>query len=117
MSAERAPDDVRQAPPLATRLYRWHALAYGVLMGGLAAVNIYVGGGWWSFWPMVVWGMVLALHFFFYKSVTVDEDWARERTDDLRLRSYDLSHIQDIEDRVEQRDASVRPGDERDTRT
>jgi hypothetical protein len=37
-----------------------------------------------------------------------------ERTDDMRLRSYDLSHIHDIENRVEHRDASVRPSDERD---
>lgn len=46
-------DDGSRADALAqtriTRLFRWHAWAYGVLMGGLAAVNIYVGGGWWSF--------------------------------------------------------------------
>ena len=48
------------------------------------------------------------------KSVTVDEDWVRERTDDLKLRSYDLSHIQDIETRVDEDDASVRPADRRD---
>ncbi len=99
---------------LVTRLFRWHATIYGVLIGGLTVVNIYVGGGWWSFWPMCIWGIVLALHFFIYKSVTVDEDWVRERTDDLKLRSYDLSHIQDIETRVDEDDASMRPSDRRD---
>jgi hypothetical protein len=97
---------------LVTRIYRWHLSAYCVLMGALVAVNIFVGGGWWSFWPMCVWGIVLAFHFFYYKSVTVDEMWVRERTDDLRLRSYDLSHIHDIEDRVDRGDSSVRPPDE-----
>lgn len=96
-----------------TRLFRWHATAYGVLMGVLVAVNIYVGGGWWSFWPMCGWGLALALHFFYYKSVTVDEEWAEARTDDLKLRSYDLSHIQDIAERVDEGDASVRPPSQR----
>jgi hypothetical protein len=110
-------DDGSRADALAqtriTRLFRWHAWAYGVLMGGLAAVNIYVGGGWWSFWPMCGWGLILALHFFYYKSVTVDEEWAQERTDDLKLRSYDLSHIQDIGERVDEGDASVSPPSQR----
>lgn len=100
--------------PLLRRLFRWHLLAYGVLMGGLAFVNIYIGGGWWSFWPMCGWGLVLALHFFIYKSMSVDEDWVRERTDDMRLRSYDVSHILDIEDRVEKGDSSVSPPNQRD---
>ena len=56
---------------------------------------------------------MLSFHFFFYKSVTVDEAWVQERTDDMRLRSVDLSHILDIEDRVDRRDASVLPSDER----
>ena len=114
MTSERLSRRDRHETPLVARLYRWHVLAYSVLVGGLTAINIYVGGGWWSFWPTIAWGLLLALHFFYYKSITVDEDWARERTDDLRLRSYDLSHIRDIQERVEKHDASVRPGDERD---
>ena len=114
MAGEPAPRGRAEGRGLVTRLYRWHATAYGVSMGGLAIVNIYVGGGWWSFWPMVAWGIVLALHFFYYKSVTVDEDWADERTEDLKLRSYDLSHIQDIAERVDEGDPSVRPSDRRD---
>lgn len=105
-------DDERH--PFVERLFRWHVLAYCVLMGALVAVNIYIGGGWWSFWPMCAWGLVLAFHFFYYKSVTVDEAWVQERTDDMRLRSYDVSHILDIEDRSNKRDPSVRPSDERD---
>ena len=114
MSAESTPPMTPRETSVATRLYRWHVLAYCVLIGGLTVLNIVVGGGWWSFWPTIAWGMLLALHFFYYKSMTIDEGWAQERTDDLRLRSYDLSHIEDIQERVEQGDASVRPGDERD---
>lgn len=114
MTAEESNHDGPDGRELVTRLFRWHAGAYGILMGGLAAVNIYVGGGWWSFWPMCGWGLILALHFFYYKSVVVDEQWAQERTDDLKLRSYDLSHIQDIAERVDEGDASMRPSDRRD---
>ena len=98
---------------LVKSLFRWHLLAYSVTMGALVAVNIVIGGGWWSFWPMCAWGIGLAFHFFYYKSVIVDEAWVQERTDDMRLRSVDLSHIRDIEDRVDRGDASVRPPDER----
>ena len=37
----------------------------------------------------------------------------QERADELRYRSYDQGHIQDIEKRIEDRDHSVRPADER----
>lgn len=100
---------------LIRRLFRWHVLAYCAVIGALTIVNILVGGGWWSFWPTCAWGLVLAFHFFYFKSVTVDDSWVQERTDDLRLRSYDLSHIRDIEERVDSGDSSVRPADRRDT--
>lgn len=113
MTPDRIPHGSDERNSLVKRLYRWHVLAYSVVMSMLVVANIFVGGGWWSFWPMIAWSLVLACHFFYYKSVTVDEEWAQERTDDLKLRSYDLGHIQDIEDRVEKHDASVRPADER----
>lgn len=114
MVHDEANHDARGARHIIVRLFRWHATSYGIVIGGLIVVNIIVGGGWWSFWPMCGWGMFLALHFFYFKSVTVDEQWAQLRTDDLKLRSYDLGHIEDIAERVQERDASVRPSDERD---
>ena len=113
MTADEPPRDELARTALVRRLFRWHLLAYCGFMGVLIVVNFIIGGGWWSFWPICAWGLLLAFHFFYYKSVTVDEAWVQERPDDMRLRSYDLSHIHDIEDRVEQRDASVRPADER----
>jgi hypothetical protein len=94
-------------------LLRWNALAYAVVGTVLLGANILVGGGVWSFWPLFAWGMLLALHFFFVKSMDVDERWVEERADELHYRSYDQGHIDDIEHRVEERDASVRPADER----
>ncbi|NIM27151.1 MAG: hypothetical protein GTO67_11235 [Gammaproteobacteria bacterium] len=113
MTAEETSRGRGKFHALMTRLYHWHLAAYCVLMGALLVVNIFVGGGWWSFWPMCVWGLLLAFHFFYYKAVTVDDRWVQERTEDLSLRSYDLGHIRDIKDRVESEDPSVRPPSER----
>lgn len=113
MTLERPTQSDADRHGIIQRLFRWHLFAYAGVMGALIVANIIIGGGWWSFWPICAWGLALAFHFLYYKSVTIDEAWVQERTDDMRLRSYDLSHIHDIEDRVEQRDASVRPSDER----
>jgi hypothetical protein len=112
MTGDNATRDGDQQHGRVRRLFVWHRRAYVGVVAALIAANIAIGGGWWSFWPMCAWGLVFSLHFFYYKSVTIDEAWVEERTDDMRLRSYDLSHISDIEDRVEQRDASVCPPSE-----
>jgi hypothetical protein len=36
------------------------------------------------------------VHYLIYKSRTVDERWADERTADLRSKSYDAGHIDTI---------------------
>jgi hypothetical protein len=112
MTGDNATRDGDEQHGRVRRLFVWHRRAYVGVVAALIAANIAIGGGWWSFWPMCAWGLVFSLHFFYYKSVTIDEAWVEERTDDMRLRSYDLSHISDIEDRVEQRDASVCPPSE-----
>ena len=48
------------------------------------------------FWPLGVWFMLLAGHFFFYRSFQVDEEWADDRADRLRRHSYDFQHIREI---------------------
>ena len=115
MTAEEANSGGHERRAPVKRLFRRHLLAYSVVIGALTAANIVIGGGWWSFWPTCAWGIGLAFHFFYYKSITVDEAWVQERTDDMRLRSVDLSHIRDIEDRVSRQDASVHPPTERKT--
>ena len=36
------------------------------------------------------------IHFMRYKAATVDEQWVEERTAELRLKSYDRDHIENI---------------------
>ena len=90
--------------------FRVHLRFYLLLCGGLTLANLFTGTGWWSFTPVCGWGIVLALHYFYVRAANVDDDWVRARTEDLRIRSYDLGHITDLEERVARNDASVRPG-------
>lgn len=80
----------------AARALRLHAWTYAAGFAVLTAINRATGGGWWSFWPLAVWGVALGVHYLVYKSRTVDEKWADERTADLRSKSYDAGHIDAI---------------------
>lgn len=100
---------------ISRRLFRWHLLAYILIIGSLLAVNIAGGGRWWSFWPMFGWGVILSAHFFFVRSTEVDDRWVDGRVGELRERSYDFDHIRDIERRKDAGDASVTPHADRET--
>jgi len=80
--------------------FRRHLLAFVVVNGVLTAVNVYTGAPWWAFWPLIAWALVLMVHFLFYRAATVQDAWVEERTLDLRSKSYDLGHIQDIQERA-----------------
>jgi hypothetical protein len=47
----------------------------------------------------VAWGVLLAAHYLVCKARAVDERWVEERTNDLRSKSYDASHIDSIAER------------------
>ena len=81
------------------RAFPWHAGAFvagNLLLNG---VNILRGGSWWAFWPLVGSGLVLAVHYFLYKTAAVDEVWVEARTEELNLKSYDRSHVEDLKSR------------------
>ena len=76
--------------------FRRHLILFVIVNVLLTAVNIAMGPPWWSFWPLVVWGLGLMVHFLVHRASAVDEAWVEERTQDLRSKSYDASHIDDI---------------------
>ena len=93
--------------------FRTHLKLYLVLCGGLTLANLFTGAGWWSFTPVCGWGMAVAVHYFYVRAANVDDDWVRDRTEDLAIRSYDLGHVTDIKGRIERGDESVHPRSER----
>ncbi|MGI9336761.1 MAG: 2TM domain-containing protein [Gammaproteobacteria bacterium] len=93
---------------------RRHAAAFCIVLALSLLANFVMSDGGWSVWPLYAWGLLLTVHFFYVRALNVSDEWVQERTDDLRMRSYDFDHIRDIKQRVVDDDFSVRPSDERD---
>lgn len=79
--------------------FRWHGVVFVALNVALSFANSFIGARWWAFWPLIVTGFLLGLHYLFYKSTSVDEHWAEERVEELNLKSYDRSHIEELKSR------------------
>jgi 2TM domain len=79
-----------------SRSFKGHFLAYLLANAALTGVNIYMGAPWWAVWPLLIWGLLLMLHFLVHRATSVDDAWVEERTLDLRSKSYDMAHIDDI---------------------
>lgn len=73
-----------------------HHIALYVVVAALGITARLLGLAVPLFWPLGVWFLVLAGHFFFYRSFQADEDWADDRADRLRRHSYDFQHIREI---------------------
>ena len=88
--------------------FRPHFVVY--LAAGLGVLALATATGWrWLSWLMLVWGILLLIHYLIYKSHTVDERWVEERTEELHVKSYDRDHIQSIRSRHDRED--FRSGD------
>ena len=105
-----AASDETAEPDRAVRRLRRHILAYAAVNGALFLIDLLTPGPWWFLWPMFGWGVAVAAHWLYVKSVTIDDDWAQRRTEDIRLQASDLGHIEDIVKRHEQAEARRRPG-------
>ncbi len=94
----------------AVRRLRRHILAYLAINGALFAIDLLTPGSWWFLWPMFGWGVAVAAHWLYVKSVNIDDVWVQQRTEDIRLQAHDLGHIDDIAQRHEKAKARRRPG-------
>ncbi len=94
----------------AFRRLRRHTLVYATVICALFLIDLLTPGPWWFLWPMIVWGVALAAYWLYLKSVYIDEIWAQQRTEDIRLQAHDLGHIEDIQMRYEKAEARRRSG-------
>ena len=76
--------------------FRRHAQIFSAAAAALIGINLIVGGGWWTFWPLALWSVLFGVHYLVHKARTVDDAWVEERTDDVRSKSYDAGHIDAI---------------------
>jgi len=65
----------------------------------LGLANVVTGRPWWAFWSLIATAFLLGLHYLLYKGLSVDEQWADERVEELNLKSYDRGHIEDLKSR------------------
>jgi hypothetical protein len=77
----------------------WHVRAFLIGNVGLSVANVFTGRPWWAFWPLLATGLLLAVHYLVYKAAAVDEGWVDARVEELNLKSYDRSHIEDLKAR------------------
>jgi hypothetical protein len=72
-----------------------HFLIFAV--ASVASLALAAATDWrWLYWVPAGWGVLLLVHYLIYKASTVDQRWVEERTDELRIKSYDRSHIESI---------------------
>ena len=91
-------DDAGKAAGIGARgwLIR-HAYALSLVLVPVWVIDFFVPGGWSSFWLTMLWFMVFAGHYFFLRALASSDDWANDRALELKVRSYDVRHIQEIE--------------------
>jgi hypothetical protein len=92
-----AQGDVEQRRVRARQL-RLHFACYAVVVAGLAVLDLNLSEARWFHWPAMAWGALFCTHFLYCKSLAVNDEWVEERTSRLRINSYDLGHIRNIED-------------------
>lgn len=83
------------------RWLRLHLLALAIFVILLFWLRPFDGDTPIYFWLPFAWGILAAVHFFVVATLTVDEAWTEERTLDVKIRSYDLGHMEDIRERHE----------------
>lgn len=87
--------------------FRTHLLVFAAVAGIGFFCNLAFGAGLPIFWPLAVWSVGLAVHFFVHSCRNVDEDWVDYKAEELRMRSYDFDHIRDIRARIDDEDPTV----------
>jgi hypothetical protein len=56
-----------------------HVIVYAVVNAGLFTIDALTGDGWWFFWPMLGWGIGLAIHAMVLFVPVFSPEWAEER--------------------------------------
>lgn len=88
------------------RQLRLHFVCFASVVIALAVIDIGFSEARWFHWPAMAWAVVFSIHFLYCKSHSVDDEWAEERASRLRINSYDLGHIREIEDSYKKNMAS-----------
>ena len=81
--------------------FRYHALVLAIAVCLLLSIEWVLGARWSLLWPLIIWGLMVSIHYFVSAAFDINEVWADDRVVDVKTRSYDVGHIMNIEHRIE----------------
>ncbi len=74
--------------------YYTHLLVYAVVNAGLFLINWFTrgdSGTWWFYWPLIGWGIGLAIHTMVVFGGVFGEGWKRRKADEIYRRQQHSS--------------------------
>ena len=92
------------APPwvgLLDRCLRPHVLVYIGVAAGAMLLNYLSPADRGLFIPILLWGVLVLVHYLIVRTIHTDPEWVEERSESITMNASDLSHIEDIRDRME----------------
>ncbi|MEM8686756.1 MAG: hypothetical protein AAGF81_05485 [Pseudomonadota bacterium] len=101
--SEETPGPVQDQPwaSLLDRTIRPHIAAYGVVVAGVMALSYIAPADRGLFIPILLWGVLVLVHYLIVRTIHTDPDWVEERSETITMNASDLSHIEDIRERME----------------
>ncbi len=88
---------------LLVRCLAWHIRIYVGVVLLLFVLNYISPADRGLFIPMLLWGVLVLAHFLTVRAINTDPEWVEERSEMITMNASDLSHIEDIRERHEQR--------------
>ncbi len=86
---------------LLDRTLRPHILAHGAVVAGVMALSYFAPADRGLFIPIMLWGVLVLVHYLIVRTIHTDPDWVEERSETITMNASDLSHIEDIRERME----------------
>ena len=110
-------EEETRASVLKNRLIRTlpiHMTAYGIVATLAAMVQIFAPVSFSLLKPMLFWAMLLIPHYLYVRAVNIDQEWADERSSTITYNATDLSHIDDIKQRFEEKERQFQDVEDQD---
>lgn len=102
--SEETPGPEQDQPwvQLLDRTVRPHILGYGAVVAGVMALSYFAPSDRGLFIPILLWGVLVLAHYLIVRTIHTDPEWVEERSESITMNATDLSHIEDIRERMEQ---------------
>ena len=91
------------------RDWRWFKGHLVLYIASVVSVLIAIRGSDGTSWFLIGWTVLIGAHFLTTKTLNVDDDWGESRAYDLRQKTYDHKHINQIVDSAVDSDPDVDP--------